>query len=205
MHSPVETLNSQFAGYFTEWLVNSIAPTILGSKPSTVLTLANTRIQPLLAMWRTCGASALEETLVCFRILHWAAERETVLFYRSDMLEQCIVSEPHKHFLEQHGYPVKDGLDTCLEMLQRRYQHCCPHEVGILLGIPFKDVLGFMGLADLPLTCRGEWCVYGNAEESLAIMNQYAADRVHICRLLAQGFTPGQILAGEWGELRCAI
>lgn len=190
---------------FSEWLVSSISPTICGSKPSTVLTLTDIRSQPLFALWRTYGSLILAGSVIQFTTLYQTKDRETVLFYRPAILEQCIINNLHKKFLLQFDYPVNNGLEACLAVLQTRFQQCCPHEVGVLLGIPLKDVLGFMRLENLPLTCRGEWCVYGNPDESLAAMKQYADDRIYVDTLLAKGVSPQQILGGNFDELAFAI
>lgn len=197
--------DTRYAGYFAEWLVNYIAATVTGSKPSTILTLMDTRIQPLLTMWRNTGRLVLAETVIRYKVLHKSEGKETILFYRADMLEQCIQNPLHKSFLQELGYPVRSGLDACLTVLEQRFQNCCPHEIGILLGIPLQDVLGFMGLTKLPLTCRKEWCIYGNPDTSLAVMKRYDDDRLHIGSLIDRGFTARQILCGIQREVQYAV
>ena len=62
-----------------------------------------------------------------------------------------------------------------LAHLVRRAGECdLPHEVGIFIGYPLKDVAGF--IARLPSTPvhNGVWRVYGDAHESLARMKAYA-------------------------------
>lgn len=180
--------------YFAKWLAVEIAPTIRGSKPSTILTFIDTKTEAWLALWREYGAEALQGTVIQFMTLHWSPGRETVLFYRPELLEQCLAFCPHRYFLQKLGYPVADGLNGCLETLRQRFQQCCPHEIGIILGIPIKDVLGFMGLAKLPLTCRREWCVYGDPTESLAMMDKFASDRMLVTGLLDQGLAATAVL-----------
>ncbi|MDD4602034.1 hypothetical protein SDC9_11490 [bioreactor metagenome] len=185
---------------WTEWLVENLASTIVGNKPSTILTMADTRTLPLLTIWRCAGLSVLSGMIIHFKILSKSAKKETVLFYREDILTNCINDRGNRSFLQTMGYPVDSGLHACLEVLEERFQGCCPHEVGVLLGIPLKDVLGFMQVSDLPLTCRRHWCIYGNPEESLAIMQQYLNDQSYVCRLMAKGLPPYQILCGQWNK-----
>lgn len=182
---------------WTEWLVENVAPTILGSKPSTILTLANTPTLPLLTIWHSFGETMMEGMIVHHRTLTKSANRETVLFYRPDILTECIRKCGHSSFLKNLQYPVDEGLEACLDLLEQRFQDCCPHEVGILLGIPLKDVLGFMKLNNLPLTCRQHWCVYGNPDESIAIMNKHTDDYRYLSNLVVQGYPPMQILRGK--------
>lgn len=205
----MQSLKSEQTGndveYFAEWLVSSIAPTIMGSKPATILTLADSRYLPLLSLWRNMGEAALNGTVIRFEIFNSSQDKETVLFFRPDTLRQCIGTSEHRLFLEKLGYPVEAGLEQCLELLKQRFQYCCPHEIGILLGIPLKDVLGFMGVSDLPVTCRSEWCIYGQPDDSLEIINRYAQDRENVCSLMRQGLSPWQILHGKRENLPHAV
>jgi hypothetical protein len=186
---------------FYEWLTIELAPTIRGNKPSTILSMVNTPCQALFTQWKRYGSQLLEQTKMRFLILRQTAKRETVLFYRPEILEDCLQQEEHRFFLESLGYPVNEGLKACLELLERRFQYACPHELGLLLGIPLKDVLGFMGMSNLPLTCRKEWCVYGNPSESLQTMTRFTQDRSEVLDYLAKGMTCYEIMCGRLDSL----
>ena len=196
MHKTMAVPPERMADYFSEWLVASIAATIAGSKPSTILTMADTRYHALLTMWRHVGKAVLNETIIRFIVLHSSEQRETVLFFREDTLARCIAAAEHREFLVEQGYPVDAGLEGCLDCLKQRFAGCCPHEIGVLLGIPLKDVLGFMGLSACDVTCRGEWCIYGQPDDTLALMRRYAEDRDFICELIENGISPCRILRG---------
>ncbi|MPM23559.1 hypothetical protein SDC9_70033 [bioreactor metagenome] len=183
--------------HFYQWLTVELAPTIKGCKPSTILSLADTRGQASLTLWRRLGAHFLQNSRVRFMILRQSASKETVLFYQPEILEGCLKQQGHKHFLTGLGYPVEHGTEACLELLRQRFQHACPHEIGLILGIPLKDVLGFMGLSDLPLTCRKEWCIYGNPDESLMTIERFARDRSVVLEHLASGMTCYEIMCGK--------
>jgi len=183
---------------FSAWLAIELAATICGSKPSTILTLIDTKQQALLNMWKEHGREVLSNTLVRFISLRSTTNKETILFYRSDVLEKCITNTHHKKFLQHLGYRVEEGVDSCLALLKKRFQCCCPHEMGVLLGIPLKDVLGFMAMTNLPQTCRKEWCIYGNQEVSLAVMQKFAEDRSFVSCMLAEGIKPYEIMCGNF-------
>ena len=55
-----------------------------------------------------------------------------------------------------------------------------------------------MGIVALPLTGRGDWCIYGNPGESLRVMEHFAADRTLVSRLFARGVSPRQILCAQF-------
>jgi len=177
------------------WLVLELAPTILGNKPATVLSITDSRNRPLLTLWRQYAPELFNSSIVRCLVLKETDKRLAVLFYRPDMLEKCINEPSNQQFLEQHGYPVAGGIEACLTYLKDRFAHTCPHDMGVLLGIPLKDVLGFMGLSDQPLCCRGCWHVYGNPECSLAVMKRFDDDKQLVAAWLDQGWLPCQVLS----------
>lgn len=177
-----------------EWLVLELASTLCGNKPSTVLMLSDTKFMPLFSLWRKHGEDILKDSSLSYFILRETARSVTILFYRRACLQKCIQEKDHRTFLEQCGYPVEKGLEACLTVLRGRFRRTCPHEVGVLLGIPLKDVLGFMGLNQLPLTCRGMWKVYGDPACSLSTMRCFTEDRKRAEEHVRQGVTPYQLL-----------
>ncbi|CUH94639.1 hypothetical protein P22_0705 [Propionispora sp. 2/2-37] len=182
---------------FLKWLSIELAPTLCGSKPSTILSLIDTKYRAALTIWRKTGNKMLAVSPVRTLSLKSLKDRECVLFYRNDKLKQCICQPSHQLFLGKMGYPVNRGIGACLQELQERFRVCCPHEIGIFLGIPLKDVQGFMGIGSLTETCRKEWCIYGDIQESLDVMERFAADKNHVNRLLLNGMNPEEILAGS--------
>ena len=61
------------------------------------------------------------------------------------------------------------GPTEFLEEVGRRWRHKgqIPHEIGLALGYPIKDVLGYMGLVPLPCTGGCGWRIYGDPNPSL--------------------------------------
>ena len=103
-------------------------------------------------------------------------ESSLVLFYNPHVLASTLAEPRNARWLARMGYPADASLHAMLAHLARRAGACeLPHEVGIFIGYPLKDVAGF--LARLPATPvhRGVWRVYGGAEESLRRMRLYAA------------------------------
>ena len=98
-----------------------------------------------------------------------------VLFYHPETMARTLSEPENLAILEQCGYRTDAGCAAMLDELQRRFRagSGLPHEVGIFLGYPAKDVAGFM--ANLPRTPveHGRWAVYGDAGESIARMTLY--------------------------------
>ncbi len=197
--------NADGEEFLSKWLALELAPTIFGNKPSTILSLVDTKNRPILTFWKQYGPTLLDGSLLTYFVLKQTASRLTILFYREDMLQQCIGEPEHRDFLLAHGYPVDQGLAACLTVLKRKFTDTCPHEFGILLGIPLQDVLGFMGLSDQPLYCKGCWHIYGNPECSLAVMKRFHDDRELVAGWLESGWEPCQILAFRQSEAEALV
>ena len=179
---------------FARWLVLELAATIYGHKPATILSLQDRPQMPWYSLWEKCGDNIIARTRLKYKILRETPVSKVIFFYHPENLEKCIAQSGHRDFLAERGYPVGQGLERCLALLQQRFQQGCPHEVGLLLGIPLKDVLGFMGLNPSPLTCTGLWCVYGEPSCSLALMEGFVADRKRVIELLGRGHNPLKLL-----------
>lgn len=98
-----------------------------------------------------------------------------VLFYHPEAMSRALRDPANRAILTRCGYPAGADVRELLDDLQRHFRpgSDLPHEVGVFLGYPAKDVAGFM--ANLPRTPveRGRWAVYGDAGESVARMTLY--------------------------------
>ena len=59
-----------------------------------------------------------------------------------------------------------------------------PHEVGVFIGYPLKDVAGFMQRIPATPVRHGAWRVYGGADESLRRMRLYANAEANAAQVL---------------------
>ena len=103
-------------------------------------------------------------------------ESSLVLFYNPGVLASMLAENRNRRWLARLGYPENGTVDELLDELVRRFAgNAMPHEVGIFIGYPLKDVAGFMRrLPATPLHGRhGAWRIYGDVGESLARMNRY--------------------------------
>lgn len=180
--------------YFFKWLVVELAPTIFGEKPATLLSFADSRRFPRLTFWRRYGSAFLRQCEVEWTVLRENANSLTILFYHPDCLARWLRQTEHCQFLAGLGYRPQCSLCENMACLKKRYQQGCPHEIGLLLGIPLKDVLGFMGLGQECLSCRGMWCIYGDPEPSLKMMAKIDESKTYAAELMNHGKSPRSIL-----------
>ncbi len=92
-----------------------------------------------------------------------------VYVYRESRLRAVLAERSVREFLAQEGYnlPVSpDDYSTLIRQLSRRL--CCaadfPHEIGVFLGYPLTDVVGFIQNQGRNFTCCGCWKAYGDPE-----------------------------------------
>lgn len=97
-----------------------------------------------------------------------------LLFYDSHLLADRLNDIAHKRFLYEFGYLSCKELDDYLDLLTKRFNSAhFPHEIGIFLGYPLKDVKGFLQKPPIEPVELGRWKVFGEAEPSLHFMRIY--------------------------------
>lgn len=99
-----------------------------------------------------------------------------VLFYNPAVLGATLAESRNRRWLARLGYPENGTTDELLSELRRRWEGAVmPHEVGVFIGYPLKDVAGFMRCLPSTPIHNGAWRVYGGMRESLERMRLYAS------------------------------
>ncbi len=104
-----------------------------------------------------------------FRILQAEKPRITFYLFSTKEIEKVLNQPVIQSFLQNLGYPT-DSVSACLDHLETRMEEASyPHEIGIFLGYPYEDVLGF--IHHKPCCGVGAWKVYDamNLERSQAL------------------------------------
>ncbi len=103
-------------------------------------------------------------------------ESSLVLFYNPAVLGATLAERRNRRWLARLGYPENGTTGELLAELRLRWKgKDMPHEVGVFLGYPLKDVAGFMRRIPATPVHHGAWRVYGGAQESLERMRLYAS------------------------------
>ena len=109
-------------------------------------------------------------------ILERSGEHALVLFYHPEALSSVLNTEEARRFLAGYGYAGELELTEALAHLAARFTDgVIPHEVGVFIGYPVKDVRGFIHGGDKVPVERGSWQVFGDPAESITRMEQYRA------------------------------
>ncbi|KXS43542.1 MULTISPECIES: DUF3793 family protein [unclassified Candidatus Frackibacter] len=155
---------------YCKCLLKSIGATLMGVKPSE---LRSVRIydQDEHKYWRKCKEILKEHSKIEIIEIGNADKRQKVFVYHISALDEQISKKKNLDFLRYLGYPKEYDLSKYVEYLLNEIEkNYFPHEIGIFFGYPLKDVLGFMGYLDLPVTTKAEWKVYG--DKSISTIQQ---------------------------------
>lgn len=101
------------------------------------------------------------------KVLSHRKGRAQVYFYRKGKLEQDLQKKGVADFLGRSGYSVcssEEALRLLGERLDQKGDF--PHELGIFLGYPLPDVIGFIENQGLHYRCVGWWKVYHDEQET---------------------------------------
>lgn len=105
--------------------------------------------------------------------LRFTEKRALMYLYRPTHLSQDLNNTLASRLLAQQGYTLTNCAG-CVGQLIRRLceQEEFPHEIGLFLGYPPEDVLGYM---EDPCACKcvGCWKVYGDEAQAKKRFAQY--------------------------------
>ena len=89
-------------------------------------------------------------------------------------------------------YPVGQPLDVLLRNLKRRIAMSkdFPHEIGLFLGYPIEDVVGFIRYAGKGCKLSGLWKVYGDAEAASRLFDRLS----RVCHAVTRRVDKGETL-----------
>lgn len=160
-----------------------------GVKPANLVNISD-RPQPcgrnLFRLWKAHGEGLLQTAGLSLKILRETSGNVLLFIYRPDLLEALVARPPVQALLRQAGYQQTTETERLLAELRPRMDAgAFPHEIGLFLGYPPKDVAAFMGLVQLPFACQGPWKIFGRPEKSLRVAESHRASRSRMVQRLA--------------------
>jgi len=180
--------NTEFLG----WFVQLIAPVLTGAKPAEILSFPNdekhnARLESIKGCIQLNNKLRYKEFSYC--------DKCTKLFiYHISALDATLVEKRNLRFLVERGYPTVYSLNDYMDTLMDKMQNgIIPDEIGVFLGYPLKDVMGFIGHKSLKLTKVNGWRVYGDPRLSDLRFSEFMKAKETVKELLAYS-SPDNIL-----------
>ena len=160
-------VNKDISRTFEAVLVRQCAPTLAGMKPGSIFCFNHSPLE--VSRQKVCqwNKQLAPFGLTVQILLERPSSSSVIVFvYRRDRLEQMLSDDAYQSFLAQAGYE-RTNLDDLLEQLAQRLrtQPEFPHEIGVFLGYPLRDVIGFIENHGRNFTCCGFWKSYGDPAE----------------------------------------
>ena len=185
---------------FETVMIEQCAPVLAGLKPAGLFRY-ETRDRADLAR-RVAGWNAqLNPKGLQVRVLRGciATRQYLVYVYRASKLRAVLAQPQVRDFLCREGYTLPEQVDDYAQLLRQLSRRLCceadfPHEIGVFLGYPLYDVVGFIENAGLNFTCCGCWKAYGDPNAAQQHFGQLNKCTAVYLRLFRSG-TPIQRLA----------
>lgn len=161
------------------------APVIKGIKISNLLSVWTSDESLVRFLFTKTG-------LIHYRLLRMK-DKTIFLIFRMEQLSQHLQKAEVRKLLKENGYN-DFSLSGILGVFQSRYQGFVeqkqefPHEMGILLGYPIEDVIGFITHNGKNYLYSGYWKVYKDVKEKQRLFNQYEKAKEELVLLLAEGY-----------------
>lgn len=174
---------------FESLLVEQCAPTLAGIKPASLFRCGRhsaKNVKQAVEDWN----HALIRLGLRVRILKECPNTGDcmVYLYRPAWVECLLFDEDTLRFLDCQGYQ-HGSAEFLLEQLSSRLclEQDYPHEIGLFLGYPLSDVIGFIENKGWNYTSCGCWKSYGDPEKAQAYFDLCRQCTSRYCALYASG------------------
>ena len=161
---------------FEEVLVEQCATTLAGMKPASLFRYQGAgkrQSREAAARW----ARELAPHGITVRVLKYCPQTGACLIYlyRAGWLRSILTEPSIRAFLAGQGYQADQDCQSLLRQLSRRLclEREFPHEIGVFLGYPLEDVVGFIENQGRNYTCCGYWKAYGDPEAARRRFDRY--------------------------------
>lgn len=155
-----------------ELLIDYASQTLANQKLANLFTFKNSEnidIEKMVFEWN----EILNEKNMYVEILNNNKSSAQIYAYRPHKLKYVLNETKTKTLLSKLGYNTND-LNQCINHLKFRFKkENFPHEIGIFLGYPFEDVMGFIENKGNKFLINGYWKVYANEDKKIKIFNNY--------------------------------
>lgn len=165
-------------------ILEMIGAVILGSKPAEIINIPGSKedkeikLSQIEFFFSNCSR-------IIYRIITTHDGGKRILFINEKSMEKVLANKRCVNFLKFVGYSSDYELNEYIDELVLRLQSKkFPHEIGVFLGYPLKDVLGFMGYGKKELVEIRNWRIYGDKEVSYEVYNSFIRDKAIMKELI---------------------
>lgn len=149
------------------------APVIKGLKCAVLLNISR-RGEDMKAPWQRVKDSLMNSLSLEAMPVSCTDKSVLVFVFNRKLLFDVITADRTRNFLISLGYPDDfTSVTPHLHRLVNRFNGKVPHEVGIFLGYPLEDVIGFIENSGKNSLLSGYWKVYGDKARAVRLFREY--------------------------------
>lgn len=168
------------------------APLLTGIKPSNLLTLRNHSVEAVEAVFQ--GTDITVQTLCR------TGQQTVLLLYREKELLAYLNRPEVRKAMQMFGYRTLHLTDIFKKLCVHYETYMTdresfPHELGLLLGYPVEDVVGFVENCGRNYLYSGYWKVYGDVAEAKKTFASYLEAKEQLIRMVSAGVEISTILS----------
>lgn len=167
------------------------APLITGLKVSNLLIISKGNEEVVKRILNRTGISY-------YRLIQ-TRTKTTFLLFRRNELEEFLSDENVRNVLMKAGYKSLQ-IGKILRTFSLRYEaymqgdKSFPHEMGLLLGYPVEDVVGFVENNGKNFLYSGYWKVYENQKAKVKLFDKFKVAEETLIHLLSNGLSMSDII-----------
>lgn len=173
---------------FEERLAFHCGPALMGVKPGNLMALKNPEYDKFEKKLVQLNEE-LNHKGIYLETVYRGDVHSLVLVYREDRLKKCLACERNCSMLYEEGYPQNNDVKSYIEHLKVRVKASggFPHEIGIFLGYPVEDIVGFIQNKGQDFKLNGYWKVYGDEVQAELLFAKFNKSRDWITKQVSQG------------------
>ena len=180
---------------FEQLLAFHCAPTLAGIKSASLITFQKNKFADFFALLKEyeCCLNCRD---IFFSVLSDTNKFAVVLVYRKTKLKKILNRADSQNILKNFGYRQGDRIENQLDYLKIRmdFTKTFPHEIGLFLGYPIEDVIGFIENKGQKFKLCGYWKVYSDEMKAKELFESYTKCSNVFCKHLNDGISIKKLL-----------
>ena len=159
--------------------IEKVGPTVIGVKPASLINAGSRALE-------FCRVRFSGDSEVSYTVVKCHEDRVQLFIWHRESLLRTLADPRMNACLERLGYSADALPEELVEQLTGKIQgNAYPHEIGLFLGYPIKDVYGFMGLP-IPYRKTMGWRMYGDVRPSERAYYAYKRAREQVRSMMKQ-------------------
>ncbi|MDY4080699.1 MAG: DUF3793 family protein [Candidatus Metalachnospira sp.] len=154
-------------------IIEHCSPTLAGLKPAGLFSCCGLFEEDMLRQVKELNMKLNPKDIVV-SVMTRKDGRALIYVYRKSRLKKELQNKETSEFLAKYGYSHL-SVEKAVARLKNRLAQSegFPHEIGVFLGYPLGDVVGFIENGGRNCKCVGCWKVYCDECEAVRLFEKY--------------------------------